>query len=116
MCSRSTSPTARCRSSARSSTRRSSATWAPWWTSRRCSRACASAAAHECFGHLPAGDPPGMADDINKQLTKYLTDAHSIEEQALAQLRTAPDIVGDPELSRIFEKHLKETEEQERLV
>jgi ferritin-like metal-binding protein YciE len=57
-----------------------------------------------------------MADDIDTQLTKYLTDAHSIEEQALAQLRTAPDIAGDPEISKIFEEHLTETEEQERLV
>src|SRR5690242_11149740 len=57
-----------------------------------------------------------MADDIETQLKKYLTDAHSIEEQALAQLRTAPDIAGDPELSTIFEEHLTETEEQERLV
>ena len=39
-----------------------------------------------------------MARDIHEQLTKYLTDAHSIEEQALAQLRTAPDIVGDSAL------------------
>jgi hypothetical protein len=30
-----------------------------------------------------------------EQLVKYLTDAHSVEEQALAQLRTAPDIAGD---------------------
>src|SRR3954468_22238530 len=57
-----------------------------------------------------------MADDINTQLTKYLTDAHAIEEQALAQLRTAPDIAGDPEISRVFREHLKETEDQERLV
>src|SRR3954471_309177 len=57
-----------------------------------------------------------MADDINTQLTKYVTDAHAIEEQALAQLRTAPDIAGDPEISRVFREHLKETEDQERLV
>jgi ferritin-like metal-binding protein YciE len=57
-----------------------------------------------------------MADDIQTQLDKYLTDAHSIEEQALAQLRTAPDIAGDPELARVFSEHLTETEEQERLV
>ena len=31
-----------------------------------------------------------MPDDIHGQLTKYLTDAHSIEVQALAQLHTAP--------------------------
>jgi ferritin-like metal-binding protein YciE len=46
-----------------------------------------------------------MANDIHEQLTKYLTDAHSIEEQALAQLRTAK-IAGDPELARAFE-HLE---------
>jgi ferritin-like metal-binding protein YciE len=54
--------------------------------------------------------------DISEQLTKYLSDAHLIEEQALAQLRTAPKIADDPELARIFEQHLVETEEQERLI
>jgi ferritin-like metal-binding protein YciE len=53
---------------------------------------------------------------IDEQLVKYLTDAHSIEEQALAQLRTAPDIAGDPQLAEIFRTHLGETEGQERLV
>ena len=53
---------------------------------------------------------------IEDQLIKYLTDAHSIEEQALAQLRTAPDIAGDPQLAAIFREHLTETEGQERLV
>lgn len=56
------------------------------------------------------------SDTIAEQLTKYLTDAHSIEEQALAQLRTAPDIAGDAELSRIFREHLEQTEHQERRV
>ncbi len=40
-----------------------------------------------------------MPQDLREQLTKYLTDAHSIEEQALAQMRTAPDLAGDPELA-----------------
>jgi ferritin-like metal-binding protein YciE len=53
---------------------------------------------------------------VTEQLVKYLTDAHAIEEQALAQMRSAPDIAGDPELSRIFREHLVETEEHERLV
>jgi ferritin-like metal-binding protein YciE len=53
---------------------------------------------------------------LTDQLTKYLSDAHSIETQALAQLRAAPKIAGDPELARIFEEHLAETEEQQRLV
>ncbi|HET7046618.1 MAG TPA: DUF892 family protein [Gaiellaceae bacterium] len=57
-----------------------------------------------------------MADDIHTQLTKYLTDAHSIEEQALAQLRTAPDLAGDPELARAYEEHLTETEGHERIT
>jgi ferritin-like metal-binding protein YciE len=52
--------------------------------------------------------------DLNEQLTKYLTDAHSIEEQALAQLRRAPDIAGDPQIAAAFEEHLTETEGQEQ--
>ena len=47
---------------------------------------------------------------IDEQLVKYLSDAHSIEEQALQQLRAAPDAAGDPELARIFREHLAETE------
>ena len=54
-----------------------------------------------------------MARDIHEQLTKYLTDAHSIEAQALAQLRTAPELAGDPEIGRIFREHLAETEGHE---
>lgn len=48
--------------------------------------------------------------DIREQLTKYLTDAHSIEEQALAQLRSASDIAGDDELAGVYRIHLMETE------
>jgi ferritin-like metal-binding protein YciE len=51
---------------------------------------------------------------IDEQLVKYLSDAHSIEEQALQQLRTAPDIAGDPELAGMFRDHLVETEGHER--
>ena len=57
-----------------------------------------------------------MARDLHDQLTKYLADAHSIEVQALAQLRTAPEIAGDPQLSQIFREHLAETEEHERIT
>src|SRR3954463_8347214 len=57
-----------------------------------------------------------MAEDVHEQLTKYLTDAHSIEVQALAQLRTAPDLAGAPELVEAFRSHLVETEEHERLT
>jgi len=58
-----------------------------------------------------------MADhDSQEQLTKYLADAHSIEEQALVQMRRAPGMAGDPELAHAFSQHLRETEEHERLV
>ncbi|MCW2983896.1 MAG: uncharacterized protein JWR63_1466 [Conexibacter sp.] len=53
---------------------------------------------------------------LDEQLNKYLADAHSIEEQALAQMRAAPAIAGDPELADAFEQHLGETERHERLV
>jgi ferritin-like metal-binding protein YciE len=56
------------------------------------------------------------ANTIPEQLTKYLADVHSIEEQALAQLRLAPRVAGDPDLRRAFADHLRETEDQERLV
>jgi len=53
---------------------------------------------------------------MDEQLTKYLTDAHSIEVQALEQMRLAPRIAGDPDFARIFEEHFTETQEHERLV
>src|SRR3954452_9537490 len=54
--------------------------------------------------------------DIEKQLTKFLTDVHSIEVQALAQLERAPAIAADDGLAADFRQHLGETREQERLV
>src|SRR3954470_16282818 len=53
---------------------------------------------------------------IDEQLVKYLTDVHSIEQQALVQMKAAPDIAGTPDLAHIFREHLTETEEQERRV
>jgi ferritin-like metal-binding protein YciE len=54
--------------------------------------------------------------NIQEQLVKYLTDAHSIEQQALAQLKTAPKIAGDPRIAQAFSDHLIETEGHDRLV
>jgi ferritin-like metal-binding protein YciE len=54
--------------------------------------------------------------DRDEQLVKYLADVHSIELQALAQLRAAPKIAGDERLAQPFERHLVETEDQERRV
>lgn len=57
-----------------------------------------------------------MADTVQEQLTKHLTDVHSIEVQALLQMRVAPRMARDPELARAFREHIFETEEQERRV
>jgi UDP-glucose 4-epimerase len=54
--------------------------------------------------------------DRDQQLVKYLTDVHSIEEQALTQMRSAPEIAGEERLSEIFSQHLAETEVQERRI
>jgi UDP-glucose 4-epimerase len=51
-----------------------------------------------------------------EQIVKYLADVHSIELQALTQLRAAPKIAGDKRLGGVFERHLVETEDQERRV
>lgn len=53
---------------------------------------------------------------VDEQLTKYLTDVHSIEVQALAQMKAAPGIASDDRLAAVFRVHLDETAEQERLV
>jgi ferritin-like metal-binding protein YciE len=54
--------------------------------------------------------------EISDQLTKYLTDAHSIEVQALAQLRGAPDAAGEPRLAELYREHLAETERHEERI
>jgi len=50
---------------------------------------------------------------LEEQLIKYLTDAHSIERQALVQMKLAPKIAGDESLAQAFSQHLTETEEHE---
>jgi ferritin-like metal-binding protein YciE len=57
-----------------------------------------------------------MARDLDDQLTKYLTDAHAMEVQALAQMRSAPDMAGDERLAAAFREHETETERHERLI
>jgi ferritin-like metal-binding protein YciE len=53
---------------------------------------------------------------IEDQLTKYLADVHSIEVQALAQIKAAPKLAGEGRLAAAFRQHLDETTEHERLV
>jgi len=54
-------------------------------------------------------------NDPQTQLVKYLTDVHSIEEQAAVQMRRAPDLV-EGDFAEAFRKHLGETESQEERV
>jgi ferritin-like metal-binding protein YciE len=53
---------------------------------------------------------------LQEQLHKYLTDIHSIEVQALAQMRSAPEMAKDPGFAQIFRDHERETEEHKRLI
>jgi ferritin-like metal-binding protein YciE len=57
-----------------------------------------------------------MPETLQEQLVKHLADVHSIEEQALLQMKVAPRMARDPELAGAFRRHTTETEEQERLV
>jgi ferritin-like metal-binding protein YciE len=57
-----------------------------------------------------------VATDIHEQLTKYISDAHSIEVQALAQLAKAPDVAVYPPFEAALREHQGETERHERLT
>lgn len=54
-------------------------------------------------------------DDPQTQLVRYLTDVHSIEEQARIQMERAPKLVKGA-LAESFQRHLGETESQEKRV
>lgn len=53
---------------------------------------------------------------MTEQLITYLRDVHSIEQQALSQLRVAPAIAGADAIAAALREHEAETEEHERLV
>jgi ferritin-like metal-binding protein YciE len=53
---------------------------------------------------------------LKDELTKHLSDAFSLEQQALAQLREAPHLAGDPALETAFRVHLAETEVQAEMM
>ena len=55
-------------------------------------------------------------ENLTEQLEKYLTDVHSIEEQALVQMRAAPKIAGEGRIAGAFAEHLRETEGHESKV
>jgi ferritin-like metal-binding protein YciE len=58
-----------------------------------------------------------MAEMLEHQLVTYLIDAYALEQQSLAQLRTAPDIAGAaPTLAQAFREHVGETERQAEML
>lgn len=56
------------------------------------------------------------AETLKEKLVTYLTDVHSIEENALQMLRTGAESVEEPRLADALRGHLAETEDHERLV
>lgn len=57
-----------------------------------------------------------MITQVGGTLTRRLSDAHALEQQALVQMRRAPEVAGTGALSAAFRAHITETEEHERLV
>src|SRR4051812_1406298 len=57
-----------------------------------------------------------MPASLEEQLVKHLTDVHSIEEQALVQVRQASRIAASAPLADAFRRHVPETREHGRLV
>jgi ferritin-like metal-binding protein YciE len=55
-------------------------------------------------------------NSLHEQLHKYLTDLHSIEVQALVQMKRAPEMAGGPELAEMYRQHERETEDHKRLI
>ncbi len=51
-----------------------------------------------------------------EQLVHFLSDMYSVEQQALAQLISAPDSAGDPTVAADFRRHYAETEHQAERV
>lgn len=54
--------------------------------------------------------------DFDKQLNKYLADAHAIERQAEQLLKKAPKLASVQALAETFEGHLQETQRHSQLI
>lgn len=57
-----------------------------------------------------------MSRSYDEQLTHFLSDMYSVEEQALAQLKSAPKIAGNRGLAQSLEEHHEETKQHAALV
>jgi ferritin-like metal-binding protein YciE len=54
--------------------------------------------------------------ELEKQLGKYLADAHAIEAQATTLLEKSPKLAGADELATAYEEHRSETDGHRRLL
>ena len=57
-----------------------------------------------------------MSRDVQEQLVHFLKDMYSVEQQALVQMKSAPDLAVDPGLAGDFRLHTTETQQQADLV
>jgi ferritin-like metal-binding protein YciE len=58
-----------------------------------------------------------FARTLQAELAQYLTDAHAVEQHALARLRDMPNLGRDPSsLAHVLRGHLVESEQHERMV
>ena len=57
-----------------------------------------------------------MSRDVQEQLVHFLKDMYSVEQQALVQMKAAPDLAVDPGLAGDFRLHTTETQPQADLV
>lgn len=57
-----------------------------------------------------------MNHDPQEHLKHFLVEIYSLEQQALVQMKTAPEIAGEAKLSRHFQEHLVETEQQAEMI
>jgi rubrerythrin len=55
-------------------------------------------------------------DELPTLVSKYLADAHAIEEQAIGLLERAPKLVQDSELEAVFDDRFSETREHAEVV
>ncbi len=57
-----------------------------------------------------------MSRDIDKQLVKYLNDAHAMEMQSIELLEKGIELAGDTTLAQLFRGHLNDSRDHERYV
>src|SRR5260370_427339 len=57
-----------------------------------------------------------MSRTPQEQLVHFLSDMYSVEQQALAQMVSAPDLAGDVSIAGDFRQHRVETDQQAALL